>query len=196
MKWLTQEEVRRVCAELETAGGRGRTYQPLRRIVWRLLIGAGLRINEACTLNRSDVVLSEYPTITIRRQNSKSGRPRTIVVQDIGLDREMRRWDEHVSMPNREPFIVGLSSHTRGKRLSVRQLDRYWNQCVSCLGRERARQLPTHAGRHTFATTCLNAGVMPLSELRDVLGHSSVMITDAYLHSLQSEKCSIYDEEF
>ena len=48
-------------------------------------------------------------------------------------------------------------------------------------GRERIRTLTIHHGRHTFISHAL-AGGRTLAEVRDAAGHSSVLVTSAYLH--------------
>lgn len=44
-----------------------------------------------------------------------------------------------------------------------------------------AREVTYHKFRHAFATRLLDAGV-PIHNVRDLLGHSSLAVTDHYAH--------------
>ncbi len=43
-------------------------------------------------------------------------------------------------------------------------------------------EITPHCFRHDFATFLCNETEMPLTEVRDVMGHSSIKITERYLH--------------
>lgn len=51
----------------------------------------------------------------------------------------------------------------------------------------RLRQASSHWVRHTYGTSMVDAG-MPLTDVRDNLGHASVVTTEIYLHDDQRER--------
>ena len=73
-------------------------------------------------------------------------------------------------------------------RRSRRTHERTW----ITLGRDRLRMLTIHHGRHTFISHAL-AGGRTLAEVRDAAGHSSVLVTSAYLHVAVEDKGEVGD---
>ena len=48
-------------------------------------------------------------------------------------------------------------------------------------------QVTPHAFRHDLATYLVNETNTPLPEIRDILGHSSVRVTERYMHPDRSK---------
>jgi len=80
-----------------------------------------------------------------------------------------------------DQFVCSMQAHRRGLPLQRHALRRRFLTACKALGRERLRMLTIHHGRHTFISHAL-AGGRTLAEVRDAAGHSSVLITSAYLH--------------
>ena len=80
-----------------------------------------------------------------------------------------------------DPFICSVQAHRRGLPLQRHALRRRFLTACKALGRKRLRMLTIHHGRHTFISHAL-AGGRTLAEVRDAAGHSSVLVTSAYLH--------------
>ena len=156
-----------------------------------LLLGfqLGLRIGEICGLKWGDFDLSAG-TVTIQRTVTRisCGNGHTKVVVQSPKTRTSRR---EIPIPkqllimlkklrgcvsNAAWFLSGNESKPTEPRCYRKSIKSYLKQAT-------VRQVRPHALRHTFATTCLQAGcdVKTLSEL---LGHANANITlQRYVHS-------------
>jgi len=74
------------------------------------------------------------------------------------------------------PFFTSLRTHPM--RLTVPSVDYILRRCCEQAGLPR---INAHALRHTAASIAIEGG-MPLHRVRDLLGHSSVLVTSRYLH--------------
>jgi integrase len=74
-----------------------------------------------------------------------------------------------------------VQAHRFGEPLQRHALRRRFLSACGVLGRERARTLTIHHGRHTFISHAL-AGGRSLAEVQAAAGHSNVAVTSAYLH--------------
>lgn len=188
-KILTRNEVLQVISHLHRPG---LDRYPLRRqnlTIFRLACGCGLRVSEIAALTIGDLTLEgARPAVQIR--NGKGGKSRTVPLWwDAGTLGDIRNWrDELVGdgCQASDPVVAG-QVRTGGER---KALDRWaigsrWSTAISILGSARAKQLPIHAGRHSFISHALLIG-RSLAEVRDAAGHSSVKITDLYTHALAS----------
>lgn len=89
-----------------------------------------------------------------------------------------------------EPVVCVLQSPlnaNRGGRLHRRLVTGRWHDYVRrWVPESRAKQIPCHAGRHSFITHSLYSG-RQLPEVRDAAGHASVATTCRYLHALDDD---------
>lgn len=156
-----------------------------------LLLGLelGLRIGEICGLQWGDFDL-KLGTLNINRTVCRisCGNGHTKVVIQMPKTRTSRREIPipkqlslmlkklHGSASNAAWFLSGSESKPTEPRCYRKSIKAYLKQAT-------VRQVRPHALRHTFATTCLQAGcdVKTLSEL---LGHANANITlQRYVHS-------------
>jgi len=151
------------------------------RPVFAVGVFAGLRKNEILGLRWEDIDL-ERRMINLRRQKVhgknetgplKSGKSRVVPILDV-LAPLLRDWK--LCCPSRElcfPSRIGtmMDDHTVNKHLdkAFKDLDGVkrvtWHQ----------------ATRHTFASHWVMDG-RPIEKLKEVLGHSSVTVTERYAH--------------
>ncbi len=127
-------------------------------LFFRILLNAGLRLGEAMELTWDDIDTKHR---TIRVRQSKSGRPRTVPINDALL-------------PHLKPKGKGLIFPGRGR-------SRWYRLLREAL---RANDLPPgrpHDCRHTFGANLARAGV-PLPVIQELLGHSSIQTTMIYVH--------------
>lgn len=149
----------------------------------------GLRIGEVCGLQWGDFDLAAG-VLTVRRTVSRIGCPggRTKVVIQTPKTRSSCR---EIPIPQR---LLGLL-RALGRRADAAswflsgRLDKpveprcYRKSIAGYLRRAAVRQVNPHLLRHTFATTCLQAGC-DLKTLSEILGHADPGITlKRYVHS-------------
>jgi integrase/recombinase XerD len=146
-----------------------------------LLYRSGLRISEALALLPKDVNLAKG---TIRVLHGKGDKATTRSFHPSAVD-AIERWIEHRK---------GLGINKRGAplfcTLNGTGMDpEYVRQVLHRLG-DRAgieKRVHPHGLRHTFACELADAG-MPVTKISELLGHSSIAITDRYLKHLTNDQ--------
>lgn len=160
-----------------------------RKIGMLLQMELGLRIGEVCGLQWGDFDLDEG-TVTIRRTVCRicCGDGHTKVVIQTSKTQHSNR-----ELPLPKPLLRTL------RKLHGKYSDSTWflsgneerpveprcyRKSIQCyLKQARIRKIHPHVLRHTFATTCLQAGC-DIKTLSELLGHSNATITlQRYVHS-------------
>lgn len=162
------------------------TYQrrnALRDIaVIELLFSTGMRISELCSLKISDVNLQDG-TILIYGKGSKE-RCMQIGNENILSILTEYKQEYFMEMHNCKHFFVNQS----GRILSDQAVRRMINKYSSLAAIEL--HITPHMFRHTFATCLLEADV-DIRYIQEMLGHSSINITEIYTHVAMSKKRDI-----
>lgn len=141
--------------------------------VIELLFATGIRISELCSLKANDVNLLDK-TILIYGKGSKER------ILQIGNDSVMRILIEYkesfqAEIKHSNYFFV----NQKGFQLSDQSVRRMINKYVSLASIEL--HITPHMFRHTFATSLLEADV-DIRYIQEMLGHSSINITEIYTH--------------
>lgn len=141
--------------------------------VIELLFATGIRISELCALKDNDVNLYEG-TILIYGKGDKERRIQ-IGNQDVIqiLKKYKNNYQNEILSCNR--FFVNQS----GKPLSDQAVRRMINKYASLASIEL--HITPHMFRHTFATSLLEADV-DIRFIQELLGHSSINVTEIYTH--------------
>ena len=131
----------------------------------------GLRAGEICRLSCGDV--DWHSRRVTLRVNGKGRKLRLVPFAGPAAD-ALRSYKRIRRPVEGEAFFLS----NRGLRLTVAGIDYLLRK--NC---ERAEidRINAHALRHTAASLALEGGA-PLHHVRDLLGHSSVLITSRYLH--------------
>ncbi len=150
--------------------------------VIELLFATGIRISELCTLKLSDINLIEK-TVLIYGKGAKERR-----VQ-IGNDDVSDTLGKYKSLflsqiYNCNHFFVNQN----GTPLSDQSIRRMINKYTSLAAIEQ--HITPHMFRHTFATSLLEADV-DIRYIQEILGHSSINITEIYTHVAMSKQRDI-----
>ena len=141
--------------------------------VAELLFATGMRISELGTLNCGDINLYDG-TLLIYGKGDKERR-----IQ-IGNDAVIRILQEYKNL-----FHAGINSYEHffvnqnGKPLSDQAVRRMINKYSSLAAIEL--HITPHMFRHTFATSLLEADV-DIRYIQEMLGHSSINVTEIYTH--------------
>jgi len=160
---LTPEEERRLI---------GSSYPALRSILI-VALHSGMRLGEILGLRWDQVDLKAR---RIRVERTKSGKIRFIEV-NTPLLHELHQLR---ALDGRSPYVF-LNPDTGKPLTSVR------TAFMAACRRAGISGLRFHDLRHTFATRLNLLGADPIT-IRDLLGHSSLKITERYTHSDQDQK--------
>lgn len=152
---LSAEEVNLILREL---------YSPRDRLIFRLMLDAGLRESEVCNLKQTDIDL-ENNLLLIR--NSKFNRNRI-----VPLCPRLKLWLQYYKSGGE--YIV-LDRH--GNKLNPEAIKQIFYKLKKHTGITRVH---AHLCRHTFATSYIMGGGN-LEKLRVMLGHSDYNVTKTYL---------------
>lgn len=162
------------------------TYQRRNAIrdiaVIELLFSTGIRISELCSLNVNDVNLQDG-TILIYGKGSKER------CMHIGNDKVLSvlleyKQEYSIEIQNCKHFFVNQSGRILSDQAVRRMINKY-----SALAAIELHITP-HMFRHTFATCLLEADV-DIRYIQEMLGHSSINITEIYTHVAMSKKKDI-----
>ena len=150
--------------------------------VIELLFATGMRISELCSLKMNDVNLYDR-SILIYGKGSKERK-----IQ-IGNDAVI-----HVLEEYKAAFLSEMQScnhffaNQSGRPLSDQSIRRMINKYTSLAAIEL--HITPHMFRHTFATSLLEADV-DIRYIQEMLGHSSINITEIYTHVAMSKQMDI-----
>ena len=140
------------------------------RALLELLYGCGLRVSEACRLDRADVDARAVRVL------GKGGKERLVPIGEPAAD-AVARWLAH----GRPEFVSERSGDAlllsvRGRRLEETAVRRILDRRLSSLGLEHRSP---HALRHAYATHLLEHGG-DLRAIQELLGHASLASTEIY----------------
>jgi integrase/recombinase XerC len=168
---LSIDEVARLRAILTTPLLMSSTLQSI--AVFELLYGAAMRVGEVCCAQVGDVDLNRG----FIRVRGKGARQRMIPLGPAPSAALATHMETRTSTFKNAPLFNPQNNSPRP--LTARDVQRM----ITTLG-ERAGipDVWPHLLRHSAATHMIEAGV-PLSNVRDLLGHSNIATTSRYLHS-------------
>lgn len=160
------------------------------KVLFRLLFCCGLRNNEACSLESSNVDLSNG-TLTII--HSKGDKDRIVYLSDdlCKLCIEYKCWIDSILTSNTKWFFPGRYTDKHIPKTSVdRKFNEFWNQTSIS---KRCDKKPTvHCLRHAFVIKRINLWMDKDVELKvmmpylsNYLGHSGPIETYYYYHHVK-----------
>lgn len=150
--------------------------------VCEMLFATGMRISELCSLNANDVNLHDG-TILIYGKGSKE---RRIQLGNMDVIAALENYKTAFSpeMSNCHSFFVNQSGRPLSDQTVRRMITKYTNLAAIDL------HITPHMFRHTFATSLLEADV-DIRCIQEMLGHSSINITEIYTHVAVSKQRDI-----
>ena len=138
-----------------------------------LLFATGIRISELCSLQIDDVNLDDG-TILIFGKGSKERRLQIGNNDVIDVLKEYRlNFSDEIK--NCGDFFANQSGHSLSDQVVRRMINKYTSLASVSL------HITPHMFRHTFATSLLDADV-DIRYIQEMLGHSSINITEIYTH--------------
>lgn len=167
IRWLTREEAQQLIA----TAGKEEKAQHLPDFI-RLALNTGCRANEILGLEWSRVDLQQR-LIFLEAKHTKAGKRRSVPLNSDAYNALLSRARfraEHC------PNASWVFCHEDGQRIgSVKK-----SFATACRG-AGIEDFRIHDLRHTCAAWLVSAGV-PLLEVKDLLGHSTVIMTEKYAH--------------
>lgn len=150
--------------------------------VIELLFATGMRISELCSLKMNDVCLYDR-SVLIYGKGSKERK------LQIGSDDVLNILIKYKNDFQTEIRQCGhFFANQNGKALSDQSVRRIINKYTSLAAIDL--HITPHMFRHTFATSLLEADV-DIRYIQEMLGHSSINITEIYTHVAMSKQRDI-----
>lgn len=141
--------------------------------ILELLFASGMRISELCSLSTKDVNLDEK-TILIYGKGAKE---RKIQIENKEVIQTLKEYqqDYHQEIQKSDHFFVNQKGHPFSDQSVRRMISKY--TALSGIN----MHITPHMFRHTFATSLLESDV-DIRYIQEMLGHSSITITEIYTH--------------
>lgn len=146
------------------------------------LFSTGIRISELCSLKYSDVNLYD----TSIRIYGKGAKERIIQIGNDDVIRLLNRYKDnfHSEIETSGYFFVNPNATPVSDQSVRRMFDKYCSLAAIDL------HITPHMFRHTFATCLLEADV-DIRYIQEMLGHSSITVTEIYTHVALSKQKDI-----
>lgn len=141
--------------------------------VVELLFASGMRISELCTLHACDVNLHDG-TVLIYGKGNKERRIQIGNESVINILKKYRT-DFNLEINKCNHFFANQNGTSLSDQSVRRMINKY------CSLASIKMHITPHMFRHTFATSLLEADV-DIRYIQEMLGHSSINITEIYTH--------------
>lgn len=154
--------------------------------VIEMLFATGIRISELCSLRKEDINLRDQSLLIY----GKGAKERKLQIGNDDVIHVLQQY-ENVFFPQIKKcnfFFVNQN----GSALSDQSVRRMINKYTSLAAIEL--HITPHMFRHTFATSLLEADV-DIRYIQEMLGHSSINITEIYTHVAMSKQRNILIEK-
>lgn len=150
--------------------------------VIELLFATGIRISELCSLKPNDINLYEKSLLIY----GKGSKERRLQIGNDDVIKILIQYKEvyHAEIIHCQHFF----STPSGNALSDQAVRRMINKYVTIASIDM--HITPHMFRHTFATSLLEADV-DIRYIQEMLGHSSINITEIYTHVALSKQREI-----
>lgn len=150
--------------------------------ICELLFATGIRISELCSLNVTDVNLQDC-IILIYGKGSKERRIQ-LGNQEVISSLENYKTEFFTEIARCQNFFTNQSGKPLSDQAVRRMITKYSKLAAIEL------HITPHMFRHTFATSLLDADVN-IRYIQEMLGHSSINITEIYTHVAVSKQRDI-----
>ena len=167
VRWLTYEE-----AEALLKAARQSKIAPHLADFIAIALNTGMRKAEILSMEWNRVNLQEG-VMHLEGKHTKSGRRRSVPVNKLARDALIRRMSFRAEYCPDSPWVFCNSTGER-----IQDVKTSFHTACRRAGIEDFR---IHDLRHTCAAWLVTAGV-PLSEVKELLGHSTVTMTERYAH--------------
>ncbi|MBD3244235.1 MAG: tyrosine-type recombinase/integrase [Chitinivibrionales bacterium] len=152
------------------------------RAIIELLYGTGIRLAELHALD-AHCIDSKHLTI---RVVGKGRKERVVPLTRDAVEAVRAYHAARRGTPSDGPALL---TSDKGKRLSMRQIQRIVTRMLGQVSRQKKRS--PHVLRHTFATHMLDGGA-DVRAIKELLGHASLNTTQVYTHVSKEHLLAAY----
>lgn len=151
-------------------------------VIAETLFSTGMRISELCNLKHSDIDLLDA-TIRIYGKGAKE---RIIQIGNEDVIQLLKRYENEfwTQIQKSGYFFTNTNSLPISDQVVRRMINKYCNLAAI------DQHITPHMFRHTFATCLLEADV-DIRYIQQMLGHSSITVTEIYTHVTLSKQKDI-----
>ncbi|WP_277540639.1 tyrosine-type recombinase/integrase [Haloarcula laminariae] len=174
------------------------------RLILKLLYQSGMRRNECATIRLDDIEPVENQEITIRAENSKSGKQRTVYYKE-SLIPTLREWidggyrssegkaeQSEYLLPTRESVHIHPDHITQIVKQAAEDAGLQAHVYTDSGGKRRDKVTP-HTLRHSYAVNMLRPpNPVDVRTLQKLLGHSDLSVTEQYLDLVREDEKDEY----
>ncbi|WP_338779537.1 tyrosine-type recombinase/integrase [Metabacillus sp. FJAT-52054] len=184
VRWLSEPQITLLLRE---ANWRFKDRGKIREYtIIRTLLGTGLRVEELCNLQRSDVVINKR---FIRVRDGKGGAYREVSINEK-LAAVLKAYTEGYTPKGN--FFFDTNRSDKMTTRAVNHLLAKFNGVSDSKGRVTIEKLHAHMLRHTYAKSLVRVGE-PLESIAKLLGHErndgtpNIQMTARYVKASQEE---------
>jgi integrase len=163
VRFLTEQEIEKILAIAD----------PLMQKVITILLYTGLRRAELLNLEWDDIDF-QNGLIKVQSKPESGFHPKSYKSRSIPMNAEVEK--VLMDMPQRGKYLFD-----NGQNQPLHYDEWYWHRFKKILKRAGIKNACLHTLRHTFASYLVMSGV-DLRTVQELLGHSSVKITECYSH--------------
>jgi integrase/recombinase XerD len=179
---LTDDEIRRLLAAID------RKYYAQNRdyVIILLILDTGIRLNEICALERSEIDFQKK-LITLPASKNKNRRSRTLPISS-DVVRLLRQLVEETAGYFDTPYVfVTNYGEPLNEKTIQKALTKYAEKA------KIPKRVTPHVLRHNFATMAANNG-MSIFHLQKILGHADITTTRRYVQISENDLLQHHSE--
>lgn len=154
--------------------------------VIEMLFATGIRISELCSLRKEDINLQEQSILIY----GKGAKERRLQIGNADVIHTLKNYSKEFfpQIQRCNYFFVNQNGNVLSDQAVRRMINKYASLAAIDL------HITPHMFRHTFATSLLEADV-DIRYIQEMLGHSSIHITEIYTHVAMSKQRDILTEK-
>ena len=173
---LSSDAVKKILATFDTSTLKGKRDKAM----FALMVTAGLRTIEVSRADKADIIQQAGKYFLLVQGKGHNEKDAMVKISDgvfaLIQDYLASRADDSANL------FGSASRRNKGGRMTTNSISRIVKSAMKGAGYD-SKRLTAHSLRHTAATVALKAGAS-LREVQQVLRHTSITVTQVYLHDL------------
>lgn len=180
---LTMDQARTLLQSVDASTVKGKRD----RLMIALMLFNGLRTCEVERINIEDVGTREGVPVVYLQRKGKVDKNDMVVLHQKAVE----YFEDYVSEREfdcKEPLFISHRDCDRGKvvRINRQTIARMVKQRLRKIGIDD-KKISAHSLRHTFGSLLVEQGI-DMEDIRELMGHSSTMVTKIYVELVQQRK--------
>ena len=175
---LSASMVQNILSKFDTSTVKGKRDKAM----FALMTTAGLRTIEISRADVTDIITKDDKYFLLVQGKGHNEKDAAVRITE-GVYQLIQEYLKAVGeVSDNAPLFASLSRRNCGGRISTNSISRIVKSAMKEAGYD-SRRLTAHSLRHTAATVALKEGAS-LREVQQVLRHTSISVTQIYLHEL------------